>query len=348
MRDQTASLCDVSCAGSADDFAAWTSALYLRSAILFESRTTELGFHRTALHVARSGLDHYHTMICLRGTSRIAIGSREMSLSAGDIGILDMALPSRTLIAPANGAGHAHHVTLTLPRALLGPLLAAPDAVGCQRIRGDTAYGRILRGAILGLRQSGRELDNAETEPVTRAIATLVAGAVRPAPDLAPRLARLETVAKREAIKRALDQPRYASGDLDVEALCRAFAISRATLYRTFEPEGGLVHYVRQCQLRRALAALTSPAHGHRRILDIALQHGFRTESGFIRAFRRAFGVTPAEARAGRAPRILASARPDPAVGPAGRRRDAVGWLLSLGDVAAADTPVPPQARRSD
>jgi hypothetical protein len=44
--------------------------------------------------------------------SRVAIGSREMSLSPGDIGILDMALPSRTLIAPASDGGHAHHVTL--------------------------------------------------------------------------------------------------------------------------------------------------------------------------------------------------------------------------------------------
>jgi AraC-like DNA-binding protein len=98
-----------------------------------------------------------------------------------------------------------------------------------------------------------------------------------------------------------------------------------------FDPEGGLATYVRRKQLRRALAAVTSPANRHLRIVDIAIQHGFRTESGFIRAFRREFGATPAELRAAGGHRVRGDVRGDAesAVGPS-EPRDSLGWLLDL------------------
>lgn len=340
MREQTAPLCDLTFPGAVDRFAAWTSALHLRSAILFEARTSQLRYDRTALHCARSSLDHYQATISLRGDSQISSGSREIAIGPGDIGILDMALTNRTLIVPPSDADHAHYVTLTLPRALLAPLLAAPDAVGCRLIRGDTAYGRILRGAILGLWRNGRDLSFAEADPITRSVATLVAGALHPAPGSEPQVAHVETVAKRAAIKSRLEQPRDASGDLDVDSLCRAFGISRASLYRMFEPEGGLVHYARGRQLQRALAVITSPAHRHRRILDIALQHGFHTESGFARAFRRAFGITPAEARTGDAANIHGKVSPGVAAGVVAAR-DSLSWILGLGPAASVVAPTP-------
>jgi len=47
--------------------------------------------------------------------------------------------------------------------------------------------------------------------------------------------------------------------------------LSRAALYRLFEPDGGLAHFVQQHRLHRAFAMLTSSAYRHWRIIDIAL-----------------------------------------------------------------------------
>lgn len=245
-------------------------------------------------------------------------------VAPGDIEIVDLAAATRTLVLPPRDECFAEYLTLILPRARLAPLLAMADAVGCQVIRGDTSYGRILRDLLLGLWRHTRELSLAETEPIIDAAATLMAGGMRPVPGSELRVAHVEHAAKRASIKSFLERP-HPPGALGVGALCRTFGVSRASLYRMFEPDGGLVHYIRELQLRRALAMVSSPAHGHRRILDIALHHGFRSESGFIRAFRRSFGITPGEARAA-GPALQAAANsilPELAGG-----RDVMSWML--------------------
>lgn len=74
--------------------------------------------------------------------------------------------------------------------------------------------------------------------------------------------------------------------------------MSRATLYRLFESIGGIAAYIQSRRLARAYAALVRPAHRHRRLYDIALDWGFVSEAHFSRSFRRAFGLSPSEARA--------------------------------------------------
>jgi AraC-like DNA-binding protein len=297
-RERTAALSEIRFAGAAEDFHFAVTTFSMMPALLLEARVARLGYERAARHVA-AGDDHYLVVTYLRGENHLRIAGADLTISPGDIAIIDLACPSQSDIVPPGDGGLAHHLTLLLPRAQLAPLLAAPDAVGGQRIRGDTGYGRILHGLLLGLWQQAAHLDVAERAQLTQAIAGLVAGALRPTPDRLQDVSRAELAARRTAIKRYLDAETDPAEDIDVEAVGRRFGMSRASLYRMFEAEGGLVHYLRQRRLQRALDVLASPAHHHRRILDIAVQHGFRTESGFIRAFRRRFGITPGDVRAG-------------------------------------------------
>jgi len=107
---------------------------------------------------------------------------------------------------------------------------------------------------------------------------------------------------------------RYVESHLDSPALCVAAICahsgwSRATTYRLFEPEGGLVHYVQQRRLERAFAELIS-GERRRRILDIALESHFASEATFNRAFRRTFGLPPGAARARASGSASGSIRP--------------------------------------
>lgn len=87
------------------------------------------------------------------------------------------------------------------------------------------------------------------------------------------------------------------SPSLALDDLCHRFEISRASLYRLFEADGGLAHYIQEQRLNRALMLLVSPASRSTRLIDLALSLRFSSDSSFVRAFRRRFGSTPGEIR---------------------------------------------------
>jgi AraC-like DNA-binding protein len=298
MCDDSSAITEMTYFEPPERFAARIATFHLSSALLLQARMPKIQQDRSPLRVARSGIDHYFIVLYLRGHARQWIGARELAMRPGDIGVVDLSYPGRTLIVPDDHDRFARFLTLVLPRSALAPLLVPSDAIGQQLIRGDSVCGRILRGLLLELGRSTARIGLAETEPVIRAAATLVAGGVHPqrgepVEDLAV-VRAATTTAIRNFIERMATSPER----LTTAALCRRFGVSRATIYRMFEPHGGLVHYIRDCQLRSGLQVLLSPAHRRRRIVDIALQHGFANESSFIRAFRRRFGLTPGEVRA--------------------------------------------------
>jgi AraC-like DNA-binding protein len=85
---------------------------------------------------------------------------------------------------------------------------------------------------------------------------------------------------------------------LTPQGVASHFGISRATLYRLFEPVGGFFNYLRQQRLRLCHGILSDRSQGHRSIADIAQTYGFLDASNFTRAYRRATGMSPRETRA--------------------------------------------------
>ena len=82
-----------------------------------------------------------------------------------------------------------------------------------------------------------------------------------------------------------------------VQELAGLLGLSRSALYRLFEPGGGVAVFIRDRRLQRLRAALADPAD-HRRVAEKAYACGFADQAQFIRAFRRAYGMTPVEYRA--------------------------------------------------
>jgi AraC-like DNA-binding protein len=103
------------------------------------------------------------------------------------------------------------------------------------------------------------------------------------------------------------------SARLDVERICRLTGVSRSVLYRMFKRDGGVASHVREVRLRLVLADLQHAALAHMPIARIAERRGLHNAASFSRAFRRAFGCSPSEARTAAAlgvpPAALARAR---------------------------------------
>ena len=93
------------------------------------------------------------------------------------------------------------------------------------------------------------------------------------------------------------------SSHLNPELIARQLGCSRAHLYRVFATHGVTVaDYVRDARLRRAHTLLAGAGHNSERIGDIAFRCGFDDPVHFARLFRRRFGITPREVRAGKDP----------------------------------------------
>lgn len=88
--------------------------------------------------------------------------------------------------------------------------------------------------------------------------------------------------------------------ELSLAAIARHSRVSAWHFQRVFKALTGdtLKSYIRARRLSRALDSLLRPGT---RILDIALAAGFESQSAFTRAFKAAFGTTPARYRAVRA-----------------------------------------------
>jgi AraC-like DNA-binding protein len=75
-----------------------------------------------------------------------------------------------------------------------------------------------------------------------------------------------------------------------------ALRLSRPTVYRLFQHEGGLASYIRNLRLRHAADELAK--HSNAMVAEIAYGAGFKSASDFTRAFRRAFDMAPQDFRA--------------------------------------------------
>lgn len=103
--------------------------------------------------------------------------------------------------------------------------------------------------------------------------------------------------ARKRAMKQFV-QDHLANPDLCANTLTSAFHMSRPSLYRQFEDEGGVMAYIRIQRMERALALLTSEPAARGRIKEVSEQVAFEDPLHFRRTFKQTFGFSPSDALA--------------------------------------------------
>lgn len=92
--------------------------------------------------------------------------------------------------------------------------------------------------------------------------------------------------------------------------LCEAFDVSRTTLYRLFEDEGGVGRYIRNRRLDHCFVELTGPQRTRGRVSAVAQQWGFSDATAFNRLFKKRFGIPPSACLAEPHPQVHAGPSP--------------------------------------
>jgi AraC-like DNA-binding protein len=291
LRVELADICDLIPLTAEEDFHFTSRTSMTGNALLVESLVSDLEYNRTPAHIARGGLDHYQIALCAEGEIWFSSGRREITARPGDIFLTDMSHPSRTVQRSSSGTSQL--TAIILQRAMLAPRLAHPDSATATLLPAHHPHARLLANHFAALTRTA-EPDSGSAETAIEAIADIIAAAAGPA-GTAEGVERAERHLYLAMIKRHIAG--HLTDALAVGELTGQFQISRASLYRLFEADGGLAHYVREQRLNHALRLLIAPGARDHRLIDLAVDLRFSSDSTFIRAFRRKFGVTPGELR---------------------------------------------------
>jgi AraC-like DNA-binding protein len=83
-----------------------------------------------------------------------------------------------------------------------------------------------------------------------------------------------------------------------VQDIVQLTGMSRAGLYRLFEPQGGVARYIQLCRLQQLRERLDDRAFDDRPLAELAPMVGFSGESHAGRLFKQVFGIAPGAYRA--------------------------------------------------
>lgn len=258
--------------------------------MIARTRTSAQRYRRDGARIARDNVDHYMIQFFMDGSQRIRRGSRSVESRAGDLMVHDLAADH---VAESS---YFDNLSLIVPRRVLEPLLLNPDSQHGRLLPTARPMAKLLSRHMQDLYELAPQLDDGERRRLNDVTASLVAATLNGARDdevaHSSAIAATNRLRAKRAIEARLDSP-----DIEVAEIARAAGVSRASLYRLFEPYGGVRTYIRRRRLFRCLRDLVRLANASRSIGDIAYDHGFANEAHFSRAFKREFGITPSEAR---------------------------------------------------
>lgn len=261
-----------------------TRATRFGPSVIGRGRSVAQTFVRTPTTVRRSGLDHVSVVINLVGSAGDFDG-RNVRSSPASVQFRDLTKPS------ISRAEVIDVVNLMAPRHLVPSWLLGRRFHGLT-LPGDSAGGRLVASHLMTLADVSDQLSEDEGAAAVEATFIIAERFLGQSSEPTP----LQTDAIQRTIRRravhvfdAMSSRRQPS----VDEVAKAIGVSRSSLYRAFEPMGGVLTYVRHRRLARVYAALRVRAGTADRIETLADQYGFASSAQLSAAFRERFGFGP-------------------------------------------------------
>lgn len=268
-------------------FSAAVEAFQLGDMIVADASLGAQRYLRTSAQKRRDGMDHFVLNLYRTGGWKAQTDRGEFHGRAGQVSVLDL---SRNLISDEP---HSDLVTLFLPRSLLDDRLPNLGALHGSAPTGP--YAALLGEYIDLMAHKLPTLPAGGEQALCRATCEILEACLQPSL-AAAEAARpvLELVLRRRAnrfIEAHLKSPK-----LTADAICHATGVSRRTLYRLFDQDGGVQRYIQSRRLERIRSTLTD-RNETRRISEIATDFGFLRSDHFARVFKHQFGQPASEMR---------------------------------------------------
>jgi AraC-like DNA-binding protein len=281
---------DAESATARASFQAGVTAYNLADVVIIDGYSSATTLQRTAQTIARSTVDHIGLTLHSEGGCSLDIEGRAIEVHPGEIFFLDMTRPNTLRTSDFKT------LTLVLPRTLLAPHVADLDSLHGMILPGTSPLNQMLAAHMRMLHAQAPTLDVSDMHAAARGTAALVAAFAGASVDGRELISQAAARTSLETCRRLIDANLHAP-DMGPEFLCKRLGVSRAKLYRMFEPLGGVSQHIQQRRLMRARRMIVDPTHARERISTIATRCGFINISAFNRAFRQTHGMSPTELR---------------------------------------------------
>jgi AraC-like DNA-binding protein len=246
---------------------------------------------RTAQDVAAESESHFFLALQRSGRSLLRQAGRELPLGPGDVGLWTNASPCEL-----SSESSYRRVVVKLPAPRLRAVVPQIDALVARPLNHPEWFARLIDPLATGLCSSpGLEQGGAL---VGEALFHVLAGALAlqgPAQLATPVRGRKSPAAYHLERIHAEVEARIHDPSLTVRDLAASLGMSAAHIHRLFRQQSTtLSRHIWQRRLAACAQALGDPEQASRSITEIAFAHGFKDAAHFSRAFRRAYGVSPA------------------------------------------------------
>ncbi|KSB88659.1 hypothetical protein AS593_19665 [Caulobacter vibrioides] len=240
--------------------------------------------------IARTGVDQFHVQYYRTHGFVLTLDGAERQVKPGDVCMLDLSRPA------ALRTEGIDNLSAIVARDLLSPLLADVGDVHGLVLSGDSEAGVAVREHLQEMWLQGPDLTVEQGLVWSRSTAALLAGVVRA--NTQSRAATRTEMRKSQfrAICRRIDRD-IGDPELGPAILAGQFFVTRPTLYRMFEPHGGVGRYILGRRLTGAFRDLSDPSLAREPIAAVLRRWGFENHTAAGRAFRAAFGMTPTTCR---------------------------------------------------
>lgn len=272
------------------DIAAWSTDRMILTVV----SASRIRLIRSFETVSLSRIDHFAISVLLSGSMAGVAGESEVDAKAGDVLFKDM-LQTLTLQTSVHGE-LTRYITLWIPRTRLLASISNENALHGLVVKGTSPAGALIGASLRSFAEQVANMSTREMDSLAEGLIELVAKALVPALEATPSTGGAVPLASFVSIRRFIDR-NLGSAELGVDMIAKSFGLSRASLYRLFEPMGGVAGYIRKQRLNRAYQDITTAEKADHRIGPMAYRLGFKSINSFNRAFREAYGKTPGEAR---------------------------------------------------
>ncbi|MFK0682915.1 helix-turn-helix domain-containing protein [Ochrobactrum sp. BD67] len=238
--------------------------------------------------IAQAGLDHYVLQLMASGELRGNFNGVDVDAKPGDIVFIDL---SQTIKLHGSWGSR---ITVVIPREELEKIVGWRNLHGLH-MSAEIPMTRLLFSYLHDLLSLSRDLDRINAQSALDAMFTLLGasingttgGVVESLPANLPIRKRILAY-----IDDNLSDPL-----LGPHLITKNLRISRSSLYRTFEAEGGVARIIRDKRLDRAYRILVDERGRHVSFKEIAYRCGFHDGAQFTKAFKNRFGMSPKDAR---------------------------------------------------
>ncbi|HKJ16050.1 MAG TPA: helix-turn-helix domain-containing protein [Xanthomonadales bacterium] len=244
---------------------------------------------RKSSQISRDDKEFLAIQLTLKGRENVRLGDQDFNLGPGDIMIWDSTKEMHFSVEES-----LQKVSLILPLQRLKSWMPLRWQKAARKIEANSANAILLTSYIDALANQNICDSRLKGEHLSEAAVALLAGTVDQKRRSSTTLRRIQLEQVKSYILSNLDDT-----ELSLSEIARVNKISLRYLHLLFEENHETAaRYLQTQRLKRCRRDLENPLMKSRKIGDIAQSWGFNDAMHFSRVFKKAFGITPSEARA--------------------------------------------------